>query len=313
MTGGHSQSAGIVAENARVDAAMPPEAALRTEPSGSAPRWRLALNSLLHHRLGALGLCVCAFVVLMALVAPWIAPYDPSVSDYDAILSPPSSAHWLGTDDLGRDILSRIIWGSQVSLQVSLIAVSGAIVVGSIVGMISGYAGGWVDDVIMRVIDAMLAFPTLILALGIVAVLGPTLVNAMIAITIVNIPNFARLVRAQVLSIRHMDFVSAARGLGASRARIMFRHIWPSVIGNVLVYGSLTASTALITESSLSFLGLGAQPPTPSWGSMLSSGMQYWDAWWMSVFPGFALFAVVLALNFVGDGLRDVLDSRITE
>ncbi|CAH1650158.1 dipeptide ABC transporter membrane subunit DppC [Chelatococcus asaccharovorans] len=309
MTGGQSQSAGIVVD----DTAIRVGGDTRMETLGSAPRWRLALTALLHHRLGAFGLCVCALVVFTALLAPWIAPYDPSVSDYEAILSPPSLAHWLGTDDLGRDILSRIVWGTQVSLQVSLIAVSGAIVLGSVVGMISGYAGGWIDDAIMRVIDAMLAFPTLILALGIVAVLGPTLVNAMIAITIVNIPNFARLVRAQVLSIRHMDFVSAARGLGASRVRIMFRHIWPSVIGNVLVYGSLTASTALITESSLSFLGLGAQPPTPSWGSMLSSGMQYWDAWWMSVFPGVALFSVVLALNFVGDSLRDVLDARITE
>ena len=284
-----------------------------TEALGSTPRWRLALIALLHHRLGVIGLIVCAVVVLAAMFAPWIAPYDPSVSDFEAILSPPSSAHWLGTDDLGRDILSRIIWGAQVSLEVSLVAVSGAIVLGSIVGMISGYAGRWIDDVIMRVIDAMLAFPTLILALGIVAVLGPTLVNAMIAITIVKIPNFARLVRAQVLSIKHMDFVTAAEGLGASRTRVMFRHIWPSVLGNVLVYGSLTASTALITESSLSFLGLGAQPPTPSWGAMLSSGMQYWDAWWMSVFPGFALFIVVIALNFVGDGLRDVLDARIKD
>lgn len=280
------------------------------ESSTSVPEWRIVLFRLLSHRLGVIGLCVCLLVVVTAILAPWIAQYDPSLSDYDAILSPPSAAHPLGTDDLGRDILSRIIWGSQVSLQVSLIAVAGAIVVGSVVGMVSGYAGGWVDDVIMRVIDAMIAFPGLILALGIVAVLGPTLVNAMIAITIVNIPNFARLVRAQVLSIRHMDFVTAARGLGVGPIPVMFRHIWPSLVGSVLVYASLSASTALITESSLSFLGLGAQPPTPSWGSMLSSGMQYWDAWWMSVFPGLALFVVVLAFNFVGDGLRDVLDSR---
>jgi peptide/nickel transport system permease protein len=309
MIGGEPRRAGVVEDGTAVGVGV----SALTETLGSTQRWRLTLIALLHHRLGVIGLIVCAVVVLTALFAPLIAPYDPSVSNYDAILSPPSAAHWLGTDDLGRDILSRIIWGSQVSLQVSLVAVSGAIVIGSIVGMISGYAGRWIDDVIMRVIDAMLAFPTLILALGIVAVLGPTLVNAMIAITIVKIPNFARLVRAQVLSIKHMDFVTAAQGLGASRTRVMFRHIWPSVLGNVLVYGSLTASTALITESSLSFLGLGAQPPTPSWGAMLSSGMQYWSAWWMSVFPGFALFIVVIALNFVGDGLRDVLDSRIKD
>ena len=278
--------------------------------AASAPAWRVAIGALLRHRLGVMGLAVCTLVALTAAFAPWLAPYDPTLSDYDAILASPSLSHLLGTDDLGRDILSRIIWGAQVSLQVTVVAISGAIVVGSAVGMVSGYVGGWVDELIMRIVDAMLAFPTLILALGIVAVLGPTLVNAMIAITIVNIPNFARLVRAQVLTIRNLDFVTAARGVGASNIRIMFRHIWPSVVGDVLVFASLSASTALITESSLAFLGLGAQPPTPSWGSMLSTGMQYWDAWWMSLFPGAVIFFSVLALNFVGDGLRDVLDAR---
>lgn len=279
----------------------------------SPPEWRLILGSLLRHRLGATGLVICTIVLLAALLAPWISPYNPTVSDYDAILSPPSALHLLGTDDLGRDILSRIIWGTQVALQVSLISVAVAIVGGSIVGMISGYAGGWVDDVIMRFVDAMIAFPGLILALGIVAILGPSLTNTMIAITIVNIPNIARLVRAQVLSVRHMDFVMAARGVGAGRFRIMISHIWPSVAGNVLVYASLSAASALIAESSLSFLGLGAQPPTPSWGWMLSSGMQYWNAWWMSVFPGAALFLLALGFNFVGDGLRDALDARIAD
>ena len=294
-------SEGFVADSAGdLGAVRDPGTALR-------PEWRTVLRSLLHHRLGATGLLIFRIVLITAIFAPWLAPYDPAVSDYEAILSPPSAAHLLGTDDLGRDILSRIIWGSQVSLQVSLIAVAIAIVGGSIVGMISGYAGGWIDDVIMRVVDAMIAFPGLILALGIVAVLGPTLTNAMIAITIVNIPNIARLVRAQVLSVRHMDFVTAARGVGAGKVRIMLRHIWPSVVGNVLVYASLSAAGALITESSLSFLGLGAQPPTPSWGSMLSSGTQYWNAWWMSVFLA-RRSSSSLWFNFVGDGLRDALD-----
>lgn len=296
----------------RIDpASIPDSASIQSPPSP--PEWRILLRSLLRHRLGSVGLVVCLIVLLTAIFASLLAPYDPAISDYSAILSPPSAAHWLGTDDLGRDILSRIIWSSQVSLQVSLIAVSVAIVGGTIVGMISGYAGGWVDDVIMRVVDAMMAFPSLILALGIVAVLGPSLTNAMIAIAIVNIPDVSRLVRAQVLSVRHMDFVMAARGVGAGRFRIMLRHIWPSVAGNVLVYASLSAAGALITESSLSFLGLGVQPPTPSWGSMLSSGMQYWNAWWMSVFPGSALFIVALGFNFMGDGLRDALDSRIVD
>ena len=288
------------------------EAGRESHAAASIPAWRVAMGAMLRHRLGAMGLGVCTLIALMAVLAPWLAPYDPSWNDYDAILASPSLAHLLGTDELGRDVLSRIIWGAQVSLQVTVVAISGAIVVGSAVGMISGYVGGWVDDLIMRIVDAMLAFPTLILALGIVAVLGPTLVNAMIAITIVNIPNFARLVRAQVLTIRNMDFVTAARGIGASNISIMLRHIWPSVVGDVLVFASLSASTALITESSLAFLGLGAQPPTPSWGSMLSTGMQYWDAWWVSLFPGAVIFLSVLALNFVGDGLRDVLDARTT-
>ena len=296
----------------RIDPAGTPDNAAAPAPP-SPPEWRVLIRSLLTHRLGSVGLVVCLIVLVTALFAPWLAPYDPAASDYGAILSPPSSAYWFGTDDLGRDILSRIIWSSQVSLQVSLIAVSVAIVGGTIVGMISGYAGGWVDDIIMRIVDAMMAFPSLILALGIVAVLGPSLTNAMIAIAIVNIPHVSRLVRAQVLAVRHMDFVMAARGIGAGRFRIMLRHIWPSVAGNVLVYASLSAAGALITESSLSFLGLGVQPPTPSWGSMLSSGMQYWNAWWMSVFPGSALFIVALGFNFLGDGLRDALDSRIVD
>lgn len=287
------------------------ETLIQTPPSP--PEWRLVLRSLLRHRLGLTGLIICTIVLFTAVFAPWISPYNPVASDYDAILMPPSAEHLLGTDDLGRDILSRIIWGTQVALQVSLISVAVAIVGGSVVGMISGYAGGWVDDAIMRVVDAMIAFPGLILALGIVAVLGPSLTNTMIAITIVNIPNISRLVRAQVLSVRHMDFVMAARGVGAGRLRIMVSHIWPSVVGNILVYASLSAAGALIAESSLSFLGLGAQPPTPSWGWMLSSGMQYWNAWWMSVFPGAALFLVALGFNFVGDGLRDALDARIVD
>lgn len=299
---------GIAAEPAALADA---DAAILAPPSP--PEWRIVLRSLLHHRLGSIGLVICLIVLFTAIFAPWLAPYDPALSNYERILSPPTAEHLMGTDDLGRDILSRVIWGSQVSLQVSLIAVAVAIVGGSIVGMISGYAGGWVDDLIMRIVDAMIAFPGLILALGIVAVLGPSLTNAVIAITIVNIPNIARLVRAQVLSVRHTDYVMAARGVGAGNVRIMVRHIWPSIVGNILVYASLSAAGALITESSLSFLGLGAQPPTPSWGSMLSAGMQYWNAWWMSVFPGAALFVVALGFNFVGDGLRDALDSRTVD
>jgi peptide/nickel transport system permease protein len=276
----------------------------------SSPRWS-ALRRLLRHRLGAFGLIVCAGVAVMALFASVLAPFDPATSYYDAILSPPSWHYLFGTDELGRDVLSRIIYGAQVSLQITAVAIVSAVIAGSLLGTLSGYIGGWVDDAIMRICDGMLAFPMLVLALGIIAVLGPGITNAMIAIMIVNIPSVARLVRAQVLTVRQLDFVIAAEALGASDVRIMVRHIWPSVVGDVIVYASLRASAALITESSLAFLGLGAQPPTPSWGQMLASAMQYWDAWWLSLFPGLAIFITVLALNFLGDGLRDLLDTRL--
>ena len=269
------------------------------------------VRKLLQQKLAWIGLVICAVVILAAIFAKVLAPYDPSESHYEAILSAPSAQFWLGTDEIGRDILSRVIYGARVSIQVALVSIALAIVLGSMLGMIAGYFGGWTDHFVMRVMDGMLAFPMLVLALGIIAVLGPSLLNTTLAITIINVPSFARLVRAQVLVVRKLDFVLAARALGAGDLRIMLRHVWPSVVGNLIVYASLRASTAIITESSLSFLGLGAQPPTPSWGQMLSTAMQYWDAWWMSVFPGIAIFITVIALNFLGDSLRDTLDARL--
>jgi len=269
------------------------------------------VRKLLQQKLAWIGLLICVAVILAAIFAEVLAPYDPSESHYEAILSAPSAQFWLGTDEIGRDILSRVIYGARVSIQVALVSIALAIVLGSMLGMIAGYFGGWIDHVVMRVMDGMLAFPMLVLALGIIAVLGPSLLNTTLAITIINVPSFARLVRAQVLVVRKLDFVLAARALGAGDLRIMLRHVWPSVVGNLIVYASLRASTAIITESSLSFLGLGAQPPTPSWGQMLSTAMQYWDAWWMSVFPGIAIFITVIALNFLGDSLRDTLDARL--
>ena len=269
------------------------------------------VRKLLQQKLAWIGLLICVAVILSAIFAEVLAPYDPSESHYEAILSAPSAQFWLGTDEIGRDILSRVIYGARVSIQVALVSIALAIVLGSMLGMIAGYFGGWTDHIVMRVMDGMLAFPMLVLALGIIAVLGPSLLNTTLAITIINVPSFARLVRAQVLVVRKLDFVLAARALGAGDLRIMLRHVWPSVVGNLIVYASLRASTAIITESSLSFLGLGAQPPTPSWGQMLSTAMQYWDAWWMSVFPGIAIFITVIALNFLGDSLRDTLDTRL--
>lgn len=263
------------------------------------------------HPLGRVALVVLALLLLAAALAPVLAPYDPAAVDYDAVLVPPNAAFWLGTDEIGRDILSRVLFGARVSLQVVLVSICAALLIGSSIGMVSGYLGGRVDTVIMRVMDGLMAFPVLVLALAIIAVLGPDLVNAMIALAIVNIPGFARLVRGEVLVQRELEYVHAARLLGASPGRVMLRHIWPNVSGNVIVYASLRASTALITESALSFLGLGVQPPTPSWGYMVAIGMEYSNAWWLSFFPGLAIFLTVLSLNFLGDALRDMLDPRL--
>jgi peptide/nickel transport system permease protein len=271
----------------------------------------LALRDLWRHPLGRLGGLLVLLLVLAAICAPWLAPYDPAGINYESILVPPDAGHWFGTDEIGRDILSRVLYGARVSLQVVGVAIGGAMVIGSAIGLVSGFLGGAADALIMRIMDGLLAFPMLVLALAIVAVLGPDLINATIAIAIVNIPGFARLVRGEVLVVRELEYVLAARAIGASPLRLMALHVWPNVSGNVIVYASLKASSALITESALSFLGLGVQPPTPSWGQMVATGMDYFQAWWMSFFPGLAIFLTVLALNFLGDGLRDVLDPRL--
>jgi ABC-type dipeptide/oligopeptide/nickel transport system permease subunit len=247
-----------------------------------------------------------------ALAAPLLAPYDPNEQDYAAITDAPSSAHILGTDDLGRDVLSRIIYGSQVSLEVGLIAVGIAIAVGVSLGLASGYAGGALDDIVMRIVDAIQAFPGLILALAITAALGPNIANAMLAIGFVATPGIARLTRGQALSVREREFVVAARVCGASPLGIIGRHIWPNVTAPIIVQATLLMGTAIVTEASLSFLGVGVQPPTPSWGAMLRTGSQYLEvAPWIAIAPGIAIFVTVLAFNFVGDGLRRALDPRL--
>lgn len=276
-------------------------------------RYLVMLRKLLRHKIGMTGLVIILVIIFCAALAPVLAPYDPTEIDYESMLTPPSWAHPLGTDEIGRDILSRLIFGAQVSLKVVFVSVVLSLVIGGAIGLVSGYAGGRTDNIIMRFMDALLAFPMLILALGIIAVLGPSLMNAILALAIVNVPGFARLVRGQTLSVRELDFVQAARAIGASDIRIMVRHIWPSVAGNVIVYASLRASAVLIVESSLAFLGLGAEPPTPTWGQMLATSMEYWSAWWMSVFPGLAIFLAALALNFFGDGVRDVMDVRLPD
>jgi peptide/nickel transport system permease protein len=269
-----------------------------------------AARRFLRQRLAVLGLAFLVLLILVAIFAPLVAPHDPDEVFWDAVRSPPSLHYWFGTDEVGRDILSRLIYGARVSLQVVFGAVAIGLVIGSSIGLFAGFIGGWVDDIIMRIIDGLQAFPALILALAIVAVLGPNLTNSMLAIGITNIPEFARLVRGQVLVVREQDYIQAARALGANNLRIMVFHLWPSVVGNVIVYASLRTAGALLTESSLAFLGLGAAPPTPTWGQMLATSLSYISYWWMGFFPGLAIFVAVLAFNFVGDGIRDALDAR---
>lgn len=249
----------------------------------------------------------------MAIFAPWLAPYDPTLVDPQIALEPPSGSHWIGTDDLGRDVLSRVIWGSRISLAVGVIAVGIGFVVGVGLGLAAGYVGGLFDLLAMRAIDALLAFPALILAISITAALGPQIENAMIAIGVVAIPLYTRLTRGQVLSVRERDYVTAARTVGARPLRIVLRHIFPNVTNALVVQATLSVAFAILAEASLSFLGLGAQPPTPTWGGDVNYSQRWLSnfMWWMSVGPGVAIFLAVFAFNFLGDALRDALDPRL--
>lgn len=276
-------------------------------------RWLGALLArALETRGAGFGLVVVAVVLLVALGADVIAPYDPNRPQDAGVLAAPRPAHLLGTDQLGRDVLSRIIYGTRTSVQAGVVSVGFALLAGVLLGMLAGYHGGWLDDVLMLLIDALWSFPTLVLALAIAASLGPGLTNAMLAIGIVFTPVFARLVRGQTLSVRERDFVAAARALGATPGRIMLLHVWPNVIAPIVVQASLLVASAIVVEAALSFLGLGIEPPASSWGSMLKAGYQYMQqAPWLSFAPGAAIFVTVLAFNLLGDGLRRGLDPRL--
>jgi peptide/nickel transport system permease protein len=251
--------------------------------------------------------------LFLAAFAPIIAPFDPIKVNVIDSLEPPSSTHWLGTDDLGRDVFSRVLWGSRISLSVGLISVSIGLLVGTSLGLAAGYIGGKFDLLIMRGIDALLAFPALILAIAITSALGPQIQNAMIAIGIVAIPAYARLTRGQVLAVRARDFIVAARTIGCSPLRIVMRHIFPNVMNALIVQATLSTAFAILAEAALSFLGLGPQPPYPSWGQDINYSQRYLAnlKWWMSVGPGVAIFTAVFAFNFLGDALRDALDPRL--
>lgn len=263
-------------------------------------------------RLIAAGLLLVV-LLLSAVLAPWLARYDPNAVNPDVALGGPALAHPLGTDELGRDLLSRVLWGGRVSLPVAAVAVVIGLLVGGGIGVVSGYRGGATDLVLMRFVDAILAFPGLILAIALSSALGPGLRNAMIAIGIVQIPLYSRLVRAQVLQLKSLDFVTAARALGASPVRILGRHLLPNLLNPILVQVSLSAGFAILAEATLAFLGLAAEPPTPDWGFMILTGSRYLinGLWWMSVAPGIAISIAVFGFNWMGDALRDALDPRL--
>jgi len=265
-----------------------------------------------HPRVTAAGGLV-ALLFLIALLAPFISPHDPlAVNADDSYLPPLSPGHWLGTDELGRDLLSRVLWGARVSLPVAFVAVGVGVVGGGIIGLASGYAGGFTDLLLMRLVDALLAFPGLILAIAIVAALGPGLRNAMIAIGIVAIPVYARLVRAVTLQLKQLEFITATRSLGASPSRLILRHIIPNLLNPVIVQVSLSAGFAILAEATLSFLGLGAQVPTPDWGQMINTGAAFLaNDPWLAIIPGIAISITVYSFNFLGDSLRDALDPRL--
>jgi peptide/nickel transport system permease protein len=269
---------------------------------------------LQRNRMAMTGLGLVLGLFVVSIFAPWLAPYDPNHIDLKQVLMAPSQAHLLGTDTLGRDVLSRIIYGSRVSLKVGFVAVGLATLIGLLVGALAGYYGGWVDSALMRLVDLMLCFPAFFLILAVIAVLEPSIWNIMAVIGLTSWMGVARLVRAEFLSLREREFVTAARALGASDVRLILRHMLPNALAPVMVSATLGVAGAILTESALSFLGLGVQPPTPSWGNILTAGKDNIEiAWWLSVFPGLAILITVMSYNLLGEGIREAIDPRLKE
>jgi len=264
------------------------------------------------NRFAVAGGMVVLVLFLASMLAPFITPYDPDSLDLYHVLMPPSAGHWFGTDELGRDVFTRVVFGAKISLKVGFVAVGIAVLVGTIIGLVSAYYGGWIDSIFMRFVDIMLCFPTFFLILAVIAMLEPSIWYIMIIIGLTGWMGVARLVRAEVLSIRERDYIMAAKALGASDFRIIFRHVLPNALSPVLVSATLGVAGAILTESALSFLGIGVQPPTPSWGNILSAGKDYIEfAWWLSLFPGLAILGTALSYNLLGEGIRDALDPRL--
>jgi len=264
------------------------------------------------NRMAVAGSVIVVLLFVVSLFAPWLAPYDPNAIDLKNVLAPPSGGHLFGTDPLGRDVLSRMIWGAGISLKVGFVATGIAILIGTMLGAVAGYYGRWVDAVIMRFVDIMLCFPAFFLILAVIALLEPSIWNIMIVIGLTGWMGVTRLVRADFISLKERDFVQAARVIGAGDLRIIFLHILPNAMASVLVTATLGVAGAILTESALSFLGIGVQPPTPSWGNILTAGKDNIDiAWWLSFYPGLAILITVLGYNLLGEGIRDALDPRL--
>ena len=275
--------------------------------------WRDFFQSFIRHPMAVISSIFILLLVLVAVLAPWIAPYDPQIPDWMALGAGPSAAHWFGTDDLGRDALSRIIFGARISLYVGLVSVTLGMILGVFLGLLAGYYGKWLDMLIMRGSDVLFAFPGVMLAIAVVAILGPGLNNVIIAVAVFSVPVFARIVRASTLSIKQSAYVEAVRCVGAPDRVVLLRHILPGTLSNVIVYFTMRIGTSILTAASLSFIGLGPEPDVPEWGNILamSRNMMMAGKWNVSVFPGLAIFLTVLAFNLLGDALRDTLDPKL--
>lgn len=273
--------------------------------------WRSIKKLFRSNALFTIGVIICAFWIFVSIFAPWIAPYDPIEQDLTIRLQAPSAEHWFGTDNFGRDIFSRVLYGGRYSLLAGCLTVLIAGFIGTIYGAIAGYVGGTVDNIMMRISEMILSFPSLVLAMIINAVLGSSLFNTMFALIIVAWPNYARLMRSVVLSVKENEYVTASEALGASKFRILFKEIVPNSISSVLIMATTDIGNQILMFSTLSFLGLGSSPPTPEWGMMVSDGVDYFNKFWVAGFPGLAIFTMAVGANFIGDGLRDLLDPKL--
>jgi len=270
-----------------------------------------AARFLRRNPLVLLGLAIFLMWVVISIGAPWIAPYDPLKQDIVARLQPPSPDHWFGTDQLGRDVFSRVLYGGRLSLPAGILVIVIAGVIGTAIGALAGFIGGWFDEGTMRLTEVFMAFPTIILAMAIAAALGPSLVNAVVAMVVVWWPNYARVVRSLVIGVKTQEYVEASRAIGVPRGRVLWRTILPNCLAPAVVLATIDLGNAILVFAGLSFLGLGPDPTTPEWGRMVSDGIQYFDQWWIAAFAGLAIFTVVMAFNFIGDGIRDALDPRL--